>query len=123
MLNYNDIYIWFYQLILNNSKNSFIFIIFITIIFNKFKNKNLILLFFSVLLLFNDYSYECNYYAHLYRNVLLNTTLINGLILVHPVLTYCTYIYYIVFLNKLNFLRKYNYTIFYLSTGAMVLGG
>lgn len=103
-------------------------------------NNNLIFIYNNILLiLIIFFLFEYKYNLQFFKNTILqhynvNTNLINGVVLIHPLLIYLTYTIFIVFIfffkfnfkifNKiLIFLNKYKLSLFNFSFIALFLGG
>ena len=115
----NNNFVWDYVSILNdNNKSLFLFLftyILISMYFYKSKRKNKILLtnilFLIFLYIISIDINNCNYYLTKFN--VINNNLINGLIIIHPVCMYLTYIFFIlVIFNIYNYNnKKINYNL------------
>lgn len=124
---------WNYIYILNDNNNSVLLIIIIAIIYNIFYCKNIFIKILVVLLFFVNS--KINLLNFIITDFIPNnTSLINGLLLIHPFLVYvtyisCLYLYHVFFLNKnlnifvLTNLYKYLLFILILSWLSLILGG
>lgn len=122
---------WLLVEILNNNNKSLIFFFslllysFIVISFNKNKltlKCYLFLMFLTVLCIF-VYQTNFNYWSWflLYNNVV-NTSLVNGVVLIHPILIYITYFVLIInFLILKNNFYKINFIIYTFSSSTLLL--
>ena len=137
--NYNENVFWYFVELLNsNNKSILLFLsmlLFISILY--YNNCNFILTIFKCLLLYSVLEYKHQifvYKNYLITNYIANTTLINGVVLIHPLLIYLTYSIFILFIfiynnnikliNKVVFyVKKHKNKLFVFSLSALVLGG
>jgi len=133
---------WYFVEILNNNNKSillFLSMLILIIITYLFNNRVVFLLNIILYIIIVFYIYEYKYNLNFFRNIILlnyvaNTNLINGVVLIHPILIYITYIILIVFIifykHNYNYIYKilinirYNkYKLFLFSFTALFLGG
>lgn len=113
---------WFLVEILNNNNKSlFLFFILFLFFFNLYlyNNQHLHLFFIliNMFLFLSVLMYLSNFFFNIcvvVRNYNLNTTLINGVVLIHPILVYITYILLIILTNIVYNNTKYMNYFFYL---------
>lgn len=129
---YNN-YIWDYVLILNNNNKSlFLFFIFYFAVFLNNKVKKQIYLFIFMFIIIDTRINNLNLFYFSVNKI--NIDLMNGLIIIHPLFIYITYIIFIYLLysyytrNKMKinkYIKKIKYEnkrlVFY-STSALILG-
>jgi cytochrome c biogenesis factor len=115
---YNNSF-WDYILILNNNNKSLIFFLFVILIFFlKIKNKKNIFIIFFFIFLLQIYNIKIPFNSiseilFKYNNININLT--NGLILVHPICMYISYILLIIFFKNVK-IKKINRIIFYVKS-------
>lgn len=141
--NPNESSFWFLVEILNNNNKSiFLFLIILFILFIIFiKNKESILVVYksiiNFLFLFGLFLYNVkniNLFISFKKEYIINNNLINGIVLIHPILVYITYILLVItiinytlnkkYFNYISlFINKHKNVIFILSFSALILGG
>lgn len=135
----NIIYLYdsiFFKLVyyLNESKISFLVLVTIALYYAYvYKVKKYFLLFITMYFYINIYTFDyTNVYSYILKNRVYNLTLVNGLLLIHPILIY-TSVSMIIFFNSIfhkNYNRMYIYIvinsfkkkIIFIALNALILG-
>ena len=137
--NFNENVLWYFVELLNNNNKSILLFLsmLIFIIIVHVNNYNYTRNIFIVVLLFLLFEYKYHIYlnsSYLLIDYTANTSLINGVVLIHPLLIYLTYSVFVTFIffysnNSLLFnkvlynIKCYKYKLFIFSFVALVLGG
>lgn len=118
-LNFNENNFWYLtELLNNNNKSILLFLLLFIFVFINTNNSfnsyyfifNKIVIIFFIVLIFLYNFFKKDFSNIIFNFQLVNTNLINGVLLIHPILIYLTYItLLVIFIKKIN---NINYNIF-----------